>query len=356
MQTKVELKRCTRCVMPETWPGITFDDKGVCSLCREYDKEQKINWGEREQKLRGIFHYYKEYARKTGNKYDCIIPSSGGKDSTWALYTAKVTYSMVPLVVTWNHGLWMSPEATYNLYDIPANIDCDHIDFRIGKGLRNKIAHKASIIGGDFCAFCHLGVGAFPARIASQWKIPLVIYGEPTALYQTTGDYNLEDMEEQDKTHFERTFQGVFTPDKILPEGYNIRDMLPMTWPAGNFSLKALYLGNFLEWKQRQQVDIITRELGWKHINSPITFVDWDKCDCERGECLRDVQKFYRRRLSRAAFQASKDIREKLLSREKALNIVETYESIIPDLDVSEILGELGFSSKEELLNITKGI
>ena len=351
-----ELKRCQRCVMPSTWAGISFNEDEVCSLCQAYDEEQAIDWAARSYKLRQIFQEYKLLAAKNHRKYDCIIPSSGGKDSTWALYTAKVTYGMNPLVVTWNHGLWMSSAARYNLYNIPQNLDCDHIDFRIGKGLRNGIARKASQVGGDFCAFCHLGVGSFPARIAKQWEIPLIIYGETTALYSTTGDYKIGDMEEQDKRHFELTFQGELSPEKVLPEGYDILDMIPMTWPEGSFPLKAIYLGNYIRWNQVQQVKTITKQLGWKHIKSPITYVNWDKNDCERGECLREIQKFYRRGISRAAFQASKDIRNGLLDREGALRLVAQYERAIESLDVSGVLHELGFRDKEEFLSITKGI
>jgi N-acetyl sugar amidotransferase len=351
-----ELKRCSRCCMPETWGGITFNEQGVCSLCLEYDKQKNgtINWSSRAHQLNVIFETYKSVAAQTGNKYDCIIPSSGGKDSTWALYTAKVTYGMTPLVVTWNHGLWMSPEAMYNLYDIPAKLDCDHLDFRLGNELRNGIAHKSSQVGGDFCGFCHLGVGSFPARIAKQWNIPLVVYGEPTALYSTTGDYKLEDLEEQDKRHFELTFQGELTPDRILPDGYKLRDMMPMTWPDGDFALKAIYLGNFLEWRQQEQVDIITRELGWNHIQLPVSTKDWDKCDCERGECLREIQKFHRRHVSRAAFQCSKDIRDGVLSREQGMAITDQYEATIEHLDVTAVLTELGYTSKQEFLDATK--
>ena len=348
------LTRCTCCVMISTWPGISFNEQGVCSLCLAYDEYVGIDWVEQEKRLREILESYKKYAIARGNKYDCILPSSGGKDSTWALYVLKILYNMTPLVVTWNHGLWMSPEATYNLHSIPANLDCDHIDFRLGNGLRNGIARKATIVGGDWCGFCHLGVGSLPARIAKQWEVPLVVYGEPTALYSTTGHYRLQDLEENDKTHFEDVFQGVFSPEKIVPPGYAFRDMLPMTWPKGEFQLKSIYLGNFLRWDQWEQVAIITEKLGWRHIQLPITYTDWDKVDCERGECLREVQKFHRRRISRVAFQASKDIREGLLTREEALELVERYESRIPNLEVSGVLNELGFASKEELLELTR--
>ncbi len=349
--------RCSKCVMPETWAGITFDENGVCSLCREYDKQEKIDWSGRQVELKDILNYHREQAKKKGNKYDCLIGLSGGKDSVYTLWAAKKKYNLRPLAVTWDHGIPLCAEAEYNLQTIPKLLDVDHLRFSIGNGLRNAMCKHTSRIAGDWCYFCHLGVGSFPARISKLFEIPLQLWGEKTALYQTTGSgYTILGQEEQNKEHFEKVFAGGMTPQMALPDGYELRDLLPMTWPEGDFPLAALYLGHYEKWDQREHVDIITRELGWKHIPSEITYVDWDKCDCKEGEELRDVQKFHRRKLSRVAFQASKDIREGLITREKGMELLDKYETRIPTLDCSFILNELGFQSKEELLGMTKGV
>jgi N-acetyl sugar amidotransferase len=349
--------RCTRCVMPSTWQGIVFNSEGVCNICYEYDLQEKINWEERQKQLSYILDVYKVRARTKNNKWDCIVGLSGGKDSVYTLWAAKKKYSLRPLAVTFDHGIPMSADAEYNLQRIPALLDVDHLRFSIGRNLRNALCKHTSKIAGDWCYFCHTGVGSFPARVSKMFDIPLALWGEPTSLYQTTGDgYSVLNLEEQNKEHFERCFACGMTPEMMLPESYELRDLLPMTWPEGEFELKHLYLGNYEKWNQKEHVDIITKELGWKHIPTRISYVDWDKCDCVEGEELRDVQKFYRRRLSRVAFECSKEIREGSMTRKEAMEIVELYESEIPKLDVSWILNELGFESKEELLEMTKEI
>ena len=78
----LELIRCTRCVTPETHETIVFDDEGVCNVCHQHDyKQTQIDWDSKKTELdelieshRGKYHY------------DCLIPFSGGKDSTWTLY------------------------------------------------------------------------------------------------------------------------------------------------------------------------------------------------------------------------------------------------------------------------------
>lgn len=341
----MELKRCTKCVMPETWPGIKFDEEGVCSICRENEKEVKIDWEERQKNLREILNKYKERAKNRNNKYDCVIGYSGGKDTAYTLWAAVKKYGMTPLVVTFDHGFPLSSDAEYNLMEIPKILDCDHIRFTLGNGLRNALCRRGMEVNGDFCWHCHNGVGALPARISKQWDIPLQLWGEPSAKYQTYGAYKYEDMEEQDKEHFKKTFQAGITPDVIKPDNYELRNLLPMMWPDGEFELKAVYLGNFEPWDQRRHVEIITKELGWRHAKVEGSYVDWDKVDCP-FEPVRDWQKWIKRGFGRTTFQASKDIRDGLITREEGMKLVEKYDGKRPNA-LDAFLKEIDMTEKD---------
>ena len=68
---------CTRCLYPDTKPDLHFDAEGVCSACRAHDRRREIDWEAREQDLMRILD---EAPR---GEFDCIVPSSGGKDSHW---------------------------------------------------------------------------------------------------------------------------------------------------------------------------------------------------------------------------------------------------------------------------------
>ena len=340
-----ELKRCQRCVMLSTWQGITFSPDGVCSVCQEHDKKKDIHWRSRQEYLIKILRTYRNLAKNSGNKYDCILGYSGGKDTAYTLWAAVRKYSMRPLVVTFDHGFKLSDEGEYNLTEIPKKLDCDHLRFTIGSGLRNALCLKGSELIGDFCIHCHLGIGSFPARISKLFGIPLQIWGEPTAEYQTTGDYKLSDIEEQNKEHFEKVFLSGLTSDRILPAEYELLDLQPMTWPQGSFPLKAIYLGNFEPWNQREHVEIITRELGWKSKLSENTYVTWDKVDCPY-ETIRDWQKWLKRGFGRVTFQASKDIREGRITREEALELIARYEGRRPS-NMDSFLSDIGMTEEE---------
>lgn len=77
-----KLKRCTKCIMPETWESINFDKKGVCNICQNAKfKKEKINWSKRKKEFIDLINQY-----KGKGQYDCIVPFSGGKDSTFTLW------------------------------------------------------------------------------------------------------------------------------------------------------------------------------------------------------------------------------------------------------------------------------
>ncbi len=82
-----KLKYCTRCCLPETMEGITFDDFGVCTPCRSSEEKMHINWKDKQSELIEILNKF-----KNKNYYDCLLPISGGKDSTFQAYLLDRVY------------------------------------------------------------------------------------------------------------------------------------------------------------------------------------------------------------------------------------------------------------------------
>ena len=89
------MKFCTTCFYPNTKPDLEFNQKNVCSGCLSFQNRKKINWAEREIEFVKII---KDLKKKRTGDYDCIIPVSGGKDSTWQLIKA-LEYGLKPLCV-----------------------------------------------------------------------------------------------------------------------------------------------------------------------------------------------------------------------------------------------------------------
>jgi len=95
---KPHVKRCTKCVLPETMPFIKFDEDGVCNYCKNY--ESRNNPKPKEE----LFELVKPYRRK-GSELDCIVPFSGGRDSCYGLHLIVDELKMKPITYTYDWGM-----------------------------------------------------------------------------------------------------------------------------------------------------------------------------------------------------------------------------------------------------------
>src|SRR5689334_12827369 len=90
------LTYCKRCVMPDTKPDLFLDDAGICNACRSYERRAEIDWEARRGEL---LHLLERYRRPDGGNWDCIVPVSGGKDSTYQV-VRMLQLGLNPLCVT----------------------------------------------------------------------------------------------------------------------------------------------------------------------------------------------------------------------------------------------------------------
>ena len=97
------MKYCKTCVMPDTRPGIVFDEEGVCSPCRNYENRANVDWDARWQELLELADTYRGC---NGDYYDCLIAASGGKDSHYQTYVFKEVLGMNPLLVSVDNFSW----------------------------------------------------------------------------------------------------------------------------------------------------------------------------------------------------------------------------------------------------------
>ncbi|MBN2458157.1 hypothetical protein JXB31_03450 [Candidatus Woesearchaeota archaeon] len=116
--SKLNIKRCTRCLLPETHPGIRFDENGVCNHCKNY-KPFKIKGREELEKL------INKYKSRTG-KPDCIVAFSGGRDSTYGLHYIKKELNLNPITFTYDWGM-VTDLARRNQARICGKLGVEHI-------------------------------------------------------------------------------------------------------------------------------------------------------------------------------------------------------------------------------------
>jgi hypothetical protein len=173
---------CTRCILPETFPGITFDAAGLCSHCRQSsgagihrDEQNKY-----EQKFRDLL------GKSTGSAYDILVAYSGGKDSTYTLSLLKNKYQARVLALSVDNG-FVSETARVNIRTVTDRLEIDHMFFKPRWDVLKKIftvaaerelyARKTLERASTICTSCMGIVKAICLKTSIEQGIPLIGYG-----------------------------------------------------------------------------------------------------------------------------------------------------------------------------------
>ena len=324
------MKRCTRCLLPETHETIRFNQEGICSVCQNFEQKSNIDWGAKKNELDAILDKH----RGQGN-YDCIIPFSGGKDSVFTLYYAVKVLGLKPLVVSFDHGFYR-PNLIETRNKVLKELGVDFLSFSPNWKLVQKLMLKSFLDKGDFCWHCHTGIFSYPMWVAIEKRIPLVLWGEPSSEYTSYYDYS--EVEKVDEDRFNRIINlGISAQDMAARLNYEFddRDFSPFTYPDAqllqDLQVVSVPLGSFIPWDVKAQVEIIKNELGWQgdEVEGVPPEYDYEKVECYM-QGVRDYIKYLKRGYARTTHLTSLDIRNSRKTREESIELVEKYERKIP--------------------------
>ena len=336
------MKRCTRCGLPETHETISFDADGVCNICRQHEfKNDKIDWTANKQALDALIEEHRGKA-----DYDCIVPFSGGKDSTWALYYLVKEYGIKPLVVRFDHG-FMRPNLEENVKRTVRKLGVDIISFTPNWKVVQKLMLQSLLEKGDFCWHCHTGIFSYPMWIAIEKKVPLIFWGEPSAEY--TAYFSYGQNEQVDEKRFNRYVNlGISADDMFVRLGGAVdpRDLKPYSYPPLKdlraLNYRSVCLGSYIPWDAKRQSAVIQQELGWNgdQVENVPPDYTYEKIECYM-QGVRDYIKFVKRGYSRPSHLVALDVRNGRMSREEGERLVQAYEGRRPpSLDIFlEVVG-----------------
>lgn len=341
------MKRCTNCLFPETYETIVFDEKGICNVChgQEY-KHEKIDWEKRKQELKEIIDQY----RGKGD-YDCIIPFSGGKDSTFMAYYLMKEFNVKPLLVCVDHGFFRPKVLKLRIQTLKKlGVDFHLItpNYKVIK----KLMLESLVRKGDFCWHCHTGIFAYPMQIAVKHNIPLIIWGEPAAEYNAYFSY--ENPEEMDEKSFNRYVNlGITAEDMVgfLGESVTMRDLSIYRYPSlkdlRKINYRSITLGSYIPWDTRKHSELIKKELGWDgdEVEGVPPEYFYEKVECMLNG-VRDWCKFIKRGYGRTTHLGTLDIWNKRKTRDEAVKLVEEYDGKRP-ASVDYFLEFMGMTEKE---------
>ncbi len=323
--------------MLETQDMISFDEAGVCATCRQIEfKQEKIDWDKRREEFMAIAD---EYRGK--GPYDCIVPFSGGKDSTFTALALARDFGLRPLIVSYDHGFYR-PQVLLDTERTIKKLGVDYHKFKGDWQTVKKLMRESLIRKGDIMWHSHCGIYAYPMHVAIMQKVPLIVWGEPTSEYVSY--YSYEENEDVDEKRFNRLVNlGINAEDMVgfLDGSVTIRDLLPYTYPKiadlRAIGYRSICLGNYIPWDTRKQSERIRDEIGWK--GAPVEGIPFERYWYEKVEDafqgIQDYLKWIKRGMSRMTHLASIDIRNSRMTRDEGLAMIEKYEGFRPaSLDV----------------------
>ncbi len=346
------IRYCKKCLYPDTKPGLGFDEKGVCDACRSNKNKETIDWNKRKDEL---FKLLEKFRNTNGEKYDCIIPVSGGKDSHYQAYIMKEEFGMNPLLVSF-HPNDITEIGRKNL-DNMKKMGFDCIEFTPNPNVYLKMAQFGLKELGDFQWPEHVGIFSVPVKIAISYNIPLIVWGENPQM-EYGGPDQVSSSPYLDREWNEK--HGGYFLDKIKPEdmvkyGIDKKDLKAYIYPTDeevqNVGVTGIFLGHYLKWNIFKQLELV-KKLGFQE-DSEIkegTYDSWENLDV-KYTVFHDYFKFLKYGFGRATDHASIEIREGRITREKGLELVKKYEGRIPIKYLKDFLYDADLT-EEEFYNI----
>lgn len=314
----MSIQRCLECLMPFSRPDLASVG-GVCSGCWAYKQRAEIDWRARQDALIGII----ESLKPNSDGFNCVCPSSGGKDSGFQTLEL-IRLGARPLVVT---------ATTCMLSDIgKANIrnlaryatTIEHTPNLRVRALLNRLSLE---LVGDGNLPEHYSIFATPWRIAKQFGIGTLFYGEcPTTEYAGPLDMvGADQMTRRYITEFGGHL-GMRPSDFVGMQGIRREDMADYQMPPEHdmAQMRAYFLGYFLPWNSHKNAQVSARA-GMQTMGEPPSIANWwtgENLDNLGTHCLHDYFGLLKFGYGRLCAQISVDIRYGLISREEAASIV----------------------------------
>lgn len=208
------LQRCTRCILPETMPYISFDDGGVCNYCHSYKSRNK------PKPIEELFRLVEPYRRSRGD--ECIVPFSGGRDSCYGLHLIAKELKMKPITYTYDWGM-VTDLGRRNISRMSAALGVENII------IADNISLKRRNIAMNFKAWL---------KAPNLGMVSILTAGDKhffrhveTVKQQTGIPLNLWGVNPLEVTHFKSGFLGVppdFAGERVYSNG--VMNQLRYQW------------------------------------------------------------------------------------------------------------------------------
>jgi len=344
------LNFCRRCVMPDAKPDLRLDSEGVCNACRSYEQRVEIDWEVRKNDLSALL---KKYRYGDGSRWDCIVPVSGGKDSTFQVVRV-LQLGLNPLCVT---ATTCDPSeiGRKNIENIK-RLGVDYMEFSPNPVVRRKLNRIGLTQVGDISWPEHVGIFTIPVRAAVQFNVPLIIWGE-----NSQNEYGGPAGAAEDNVLNRRWLEefggllGLRVSDLVGLDGLSAKDLIPYVYPTdeelSRVGVTGMFLGYYLPWDGYANA-LIAQANGFTTLSTTVegSIVNYENLDNHQTG-IHDYFKFLKFGFGRATDIACLHIRRGRITRQDGLDLVKKHDGKFPwtylGKPLRDILHPLGISIDE---------
>ena len=344
-----DVKRCTACILPETYPGIHFNEQGICSFCLEPVEENPPAEKELKGTLDAIVQAH--YGR---GKYDAVIGLSGGKDSTYVAYYLKKEYNLRILGINFDNG-YRSEYAVNNLQVLCDELGIDLLTIRPKKAFLDKLYRHFLRTNGEFCSVCNnLGYLLIGSYCFNQRRLeghaPLAVGGW-SKKYEYQPGVSVTSMQ-YFFSHLTPELIDELVAQPFIEEGA-VRIFMKLNDPrqTGTYSASQeefrnsvsdfIQLPDYVPWDLNAMPQLLAERVGWRQPPN----VHGSHFDCTVFP-VKEFLKYKKYGLTQETIKNSVLIREGLMTREEALERMSLDQTEEPDV-YSAFLKGLGLSADD---------
>ena len=311
------MKYCIRCITPVSRPNMECDDTGVCRACLASESKSVIDWSERQ----AAFLEVVKNAKAVSGGYDCLVPVSGGKDSTWQIVQC-LEVGLNPLAVTWK-----TPGRTSvgqrNLDNL-VTLGVDHVDYQVNPNVEKKFMLETLRRVGSTALPMHLALFNIPLTIAVRFKIPLVVWGENSA-FEYGGPKEEQTGFRLDEAWLRRygVTHGTTAKDWVSDQ-LTEKELTPYFGPTARelTNVLAVFLGYYFAWDPQVTLRTALAHGFERRTEGPKTgYYDYADID-DDFISIHHWLKWYKFGMTRLFDNLSIEIREGRCSRDEAIDIV----------------------------------
>ena len=340
------MRYCKKCVMPDTRPGIKFNEDGICSACQSFERRKDIDWNKRYRELEALCD---KYRGMNGSSFDCAIAVSGGKDSHYQVYLMKEVMKMNPILFSVEDNFKMTEAGKHNIKNISEEFGCPIISLKPDRKAQKKLMKYTFEKYGKPTWFIDRLIYTFPMHMAIKFNTPLLVYGENVSF-----EYGGSVYEEtySAKNQLSNGVASDIDIQELLSIDGITEQVLDLTKAPSTKQLEMLdpmYVSYFIEWNSITNYEL-AKSRGFRDLTH-----EWDRTHHVENfdqidspaYLVHSWMKYPKFGHASATDYAARFVRYGVMTRDEAVELVKKHDHDLDPRSVAEFIEFTGYTATE---------